>query len=141
MANPIAQEIQDLLVYIETSYSPAPVGLKPKLILNKLQGYLKRIKSRKASDFYQLYTYKTEFSKKNSSNLTDLKEELQQYWKKLKQATHLYKDLSLNNDFDPGRVHELLCKAIEIFEQKVMAEIFSIELFWREMIYLNSMAP
>ena len=135
--NWLATEIYELSNFlIESNKSSSD---NAKLFFGKLQEHLRMMKSQKTKDHYQLYNFKSDFSK---IKLDDEEEKLSkffEYWEVLKRNDSHYQHVTIERNSNKSQLYESIGKCIEIFEQKVIPSIFSIELFWRELIYFTTM--
>jgi len=113
---------------------------KPAIILEKLQEYLRMMKSQQTMDFYKLYEYKTSFSECTAEDEKMIIENFLKYWNKVGKQDRHFKDQNPSSSRKED-ICPFIEKCIQTFELQIIPNIFSIELFWRELIYFNSLRP
>ena len=102
----------------------------PTFILIKLQNFLRVTKAKKTKEFYRLYKFRSDLSDRTQeSNVGQITQEFVQYWNEFFAKSDYFKSEVLPTDKDVIHLSAFIGRCIDIFEQKFMAEIFSIELF------------
>ena len=97
------------------------------------------MKSQKTKDHYQLYSFKSLLSKRK---IEDEEKEIQRffaYWRILKGSSTYYERIQIEPNYNKEQLYKSIGECIEAFEGKIIPSIFSIELFWRELVYFTSM--
>ena len=140
--NSLTSEMTHILETLSASesISERKYAEKPRLILAKLQEYLRMMKSQQTIDFYKLYEHKSRVNESTPETEEKILEEFSKYWEVTSKQNRNFKEM---NGVYSGKIEtkRFIESCIEIFEQTMIPNIFSIELFWRELIYFNSLRP
>ena len=140
----LTPELQELISFIYSSQlvqKSSKCLESPSLILTKLQNFLRNMKIKQTMDFYKLYTFRSDLSTKEISDPKVEIERFAKYWDAIKDKTSYFKGFQPPSNEPVKKILEFITKCIDIFEQNIVPEIFSMELLWREMIYMTSLVP
>jgi hypothetical protein len=138
----LSAEMNEILIILNTSETSTRRKLleKPGLILEKLQEYLRMMKSQQTMDFYKLYEFKSKLGGCSNDDDKHIIEEFYKYWKDVGTKESFFKANKSEVKYTKKKeVLEYIERCVETFEQKIIPSIFSIELFWRELIYFNNL--
>lgn len=136
--SPEMNEILEIICASESSSKNQSME-NPCLILEKLQEYLRTMKNQQTIDFYKLYEYKSKLSEGSTEDKKVL-DDFHKYWELVRVQDNCFKDKKPSS-LEKEVVYKFIETCIATFEQVMIPSIFSIELFWRELIYFNTMKP
>jgi hypothetical protein len=108
------------------------------LFLEKFQDFLRMMKNQQTLDFYKLYEFKSKLSKSEGANEKVIAE-FAEYWRKVKNQEVYYQNSNFDVNTAKTQGLNFIKECIKIFEKDIIPKIFSIELFWRELIYHDSL--
>jgi len=136
--NPLSLEMMKIIEILRASDTllESKQNGKPSLILEQLQEYLRMVKSQQTMDFYKLYEFKSLVSECSSKTEQKVLEDFAKYWEIVKKQDRNFSEFQIPS-LSKGETFNFIEACLEIFEQKIIPNIFSIELFWRELIYFN----
>jgi len=132
----LSSELNHVLQLLKSGESFAHRGEVSQLFLEKFQEYLRMMKNQQTMDYYKLYEFKQKFSEQiDNQTIT----EFANYWEKIQNQEVYYQKMNFDRTTAETKGSEFIQDCIKIFEQHIIPNIFSIELFWRELIYHDSL--